>query len=96
MQKQLSPHVVEDLTFLMLYSCIQCKVILHLYELSHSGDKGLICPETCTECDPVQYVTFTDFCRVVHKTKPTHNTEPSKPPKRGVLPGSTRKTRPRV
>ena len=73
MQKQLSPHVVEDLTFFMLYSCIQCKVILHLHELSHSGDKGLICSETSTECDPVHYVTFTDFWRVVHYTKPTHS-----------------------
>ena len=37
---------------------------------THSGDKGLIRPETCTVCDPVNYVTFTDFCRAVHETKP--------------------------
>ena len=30
---------------------------------------GLIHPETCTVCDPFLYVTFTDFCHVVHQTK---------------------------
>ena len=25
----------------------------------------------CNVCDPFNLLTFTDFCRVVHKTKPT-------------------------
>ena len=27
----------------------------------------------CTVCDQVYYVTFTDFCRVIHKRKHTRN-----------------------
>ena len=27
----------------------------------------------CTVCDQVYYVTFTDSCRVVHKTEPTRS-----------------------
>ena len=41
--------------------------------MPHSAEKGSSIPSTCNQCDQVYYITFTDFCHVVHQTKHTRS-----------------------
>ena len=65
-------NIYSSVFYTILYSILYS--ILWTYSGgAHSGVKGLVRPETCTVCDLDHYVTFTDFCRVVHRTKPTYS-----------------------
>ena len=63
-----------------------CSLYL-LSELAHSAVSCSSVPSTCAVCDQVYYVTFTEW--YIKTSLRVANTETFKPPKRGVLPGTT-------